>query len=308
MVSPLITIGITCFNAQDTIVSAVRGALEQDWPHLEILIIDDASSDSSAEIIKTLTQDDERVRLIRHETNQGYPAALNSIVRHARGELIAFFDDDDISRSDRLSRQYERITSYEYGRDPLLVFCYTNRHVAHEGRILYSFKAIGRTAPEPQGNAVADFILWNSGLPGFTWGMFGSCTLMARKSTFEKLGGFDETFRRCAEWDIAVRGAMAGGHFIAVNDYLVTQAKTFTTDKAGSAPLRYSLQLRRKHKAYLSGRGVYYASLMCARYRFCGGKGRNIKQKIFVGLWIMASPARIVPFAAKKYFRKVKAQ
>ena len=50
--APLITIAITCFNAEKTIERAILSALNQDWPNFEVIIIDDASNDSSKEIIK----------------------------------------------------------------------------------------------------------------------------------------------------------------------------------------------------------------------------------------------------------------
>lgn len=293
--APLITIGITCFNAADTIEKAIDGALAQDWENLEILIVDDASKDNSIEIVEAKTQLDPRVKLVKHPENKGFPGALNTIVSHASGEFIAFFDDDDISAPDRLRKQYGRITAYEKEHGTNLVFCYTNRNViaAQDSRHLYSFHAIGHQAPEPHGPMVADFILWSSGEKNYVWGMFGSCTLMMRKAAIEKIGGFDEFFRRNTEWDLAVRGAFMGAHFIAANEYLVTQIKTPTSDKAGKIPLQYSLKLREKHKDYLKGKGLYLVARIVARSRFYGGKGKKGKSLFLFAIACLMAPCKM---------------
>ena len=64
-----------------------------------------------------------------------------------------------------------------------------------------------------------------------TWGMFGSCTLMARIGVFNAVGSFDESFRRSAELDFAIRAAFKGAHFIAVNKSLINMHKTKSSDK-----------------------------------------------------------------------------
>ena len=76
-----------------------------------------------------------------------------------------------------------------------MILCYSNRDVfknksTKADHIAY---AIGRTSPEPFGEEVAEFILGIPTNPSKVWGMFGSCTLMARKSVFNQVGPFDES-------------------------------------------------------------------------------------------------------------------
>jgi len=92
---PLITVGIACFNAEDTIARAVESARAQDWPHLEIIVVDDGSSDRSVDTVAKIAAGDARVRLIRHEKNLGPGGTRQTILDQARGEFLAFFDDDD---------------------------------------------------------------------------------------------------------------------------------------------------------------------------------------------------------------------
>ena len=274
--APLITIGVTCFNAASTIGRAVASALQQDWPNKEIIVVDDASSDTSEAVLETLVRHNPEIRVIRHLINKGLAGAQNTIINNARGEFIAMFDDDDESVPERLRAQWYRIINYERANRCKLILCYSNRNVVQNGKHSPDWvaKAIGRDAPEPHGIAVADYIFGHVWDRSFVWGMFGSCTLMARRKTFLSLGPFDEDFRRCAEWDMAVRAAFRGAHFIAVDQPLVTQYKTAGAEKAGTIPLKYALRLREKHKYYLKSRRLYRASRAMARAQFYGGQGR----------------------------------
>lgn len=287
--APRITIGVTCHNAAATIAAALDSAAAQDWPDKRIIVVDDASTDNATDLIRNFIADHPGLdcRLIAKPVNEGYPAALNTIVAAADDDFIAFFDDDDLSRPDRLRRQFERLASYDEG-DAL---CYSNRLVVPETGAPHTGYAIGRQPVEPRGAAVADFILWSRGQRGFCWGGFGSCTMIARTATLRRLGGFDPDFRRCAEWDLAIRHAQAGGHFIAVDDCLVTQRKTQSSDKAGRIPLRYALQLRRKHRALLRREGAYWGALLVARSRHWGARGRPWRSRLLYALAALASPA-----------------
>lgn len=276
--SDLITIGVTCYNAKGTIEAALESAAGQRWPNKEIVVVDDCSTDGSVPLIRAFMagRPDIVVRLIDKKTNAGYPAALNTILAEARGAFIALFDDDDLSDPDRLGQQAARIEQYEKAHGTNAVLCYTDRAVIRQGETAPSHiaRAIGRTPPEPSGEAVVDYILWSRGAPGFTWGMFGSCTLMARTSVLRVLNGFDPEFRRCAEWDLAIRHAFAGGHFIAVGRPLVTQRKTAGSDKGGTVSLGYTLKLRQKHRDWLRRRHAYLGARLVARSRYYGAKRR----------------------------------
>lgn len=268
---PLITIGITCFNAKDTIQRSVQSALHQTWRNFEILLVDDGSSDGSWDIIQSLKTAYPNIRLLRHETNSGFPCALNTLLQHAKGEFIAFFDDDDESLPERLEQQYQRIITYEETHEDAIVFCYSNRDVVRSGETTPTFKrrGIGRTPPEPSGPIVADYILGLLKEDRYhCWGMFGSCTLMARTESFRQLGGFDPQFRRCTELDFATRAAFLGAHFISVDSTLITQHLTDTPDKSGKTDLIFRLLLLKEHKAYLKSRRAYWGAVAKTHAKF----------------------------------------
>lgn len=292
----LVSLGITCFNAHDTIERAVQSALAQTWPEKEIIIVDDGSTDGSRAVLSRLAEQNPEVRIVLHPENRGYACAVNTIVSEARGAFVAILDDDDVSEPERIALQIDRILAYEAEHGCNLVLCYTNRAVVKVGSNTpdHVAKAIGRFGPEPSGDAVADFLFGISKDNTHTYGVFGSCTLTARRGVFQAVGQFDETFRRSAEWDFAVRAAFLGTHFIAVDQPLVIQWKTESADKAGAIPLKYALRLREKHKDYLIGKRAYLASRALARSRFFGNINSAIRCRMYLAVACALHPALLV--------------
>lgn len=283
---PLITFGITCYNARDSIRDAVESALMQTWPVREIIVVDDASSDGSDRVLQRLAGAHSEVRVVRHRVNRGFPCALNTLLAQARGTFIVFFDDDDQSVPERVCRQYRRIMDYEAAHPGATVLCYSNRDVVPAGTQAVGFRrlGIGRQPPEPNGPLVADYVLGLINDDGrHCWGMFGSCTLMSRTEAFRDFGGFDQRFRRCAELDLAVRAALGGAHFISVDAPLVKQHLTRGVDKAGKADLQYRLVLLDKHKAFLRQKSAYVGAWCYMHAQF--HSGRNWRWR----LWYLAA-------------------
>jgi glycosyltransferase involved in cell wall biosynthesis len=295
-VSPLITIGITCYNAKKTIGRAVKSALAQRWANREILVVDDGSKDNTRDILQALQTGHTDIRIICHQSNRGCAEARNTLLSEARGEFVAFFDDDDESVPERIRRQYERIVAYEAKHGTSQVFCYSNRNVVRANETAPSFQrlGIGRRAPEPSGSDVADYILGLSrGDQLHSWGMLGSCTLMARTKLFRKFNGFDGQFRRGAELDFAVRAAFGGAHFISVDDPLITQYLTAREEKAGDADLRYRLLLLKKHKTYVKGRRAYSGAVANMRAWFHHSRGHYWRGRFWRTLALLLFPPSI---------------
>lgn len=295
----LITIGITCFNAEGSIEEAIRSALKQNWPNFEIVIVDDCSTDGSREKLKSISSIDSRIKIFIHDENKGFPSALNTIIDNAQGEFIAFFDDDDISREDRLTEQYKRITSYEVAHKTDMIICYSNRAIQRPNDNVPNFfgYAIGRCSIEPHGPAVADHILLGCGSKKYTWGLFGSCTMMARKNVYKKVGVFDPHFRRTAEWDFAIRASFLGAHFISVNQPLILQIKTISSDKSEKISQHYKIELRKKYKKYLKSKNAYWSSLVLA---YSGNRQHWIKYYFTKIASIFLAPHI---FIARKYIK-----
>lgn len=101
--APRVTVVIPVHNRAHYIGSAVESVLAQTYPDFEIVVVDDGSTDATPDIVRGFA--DPRVRLERHETNLGIPAARNRGLDAARGEYIATLDSDDLAHPKRLERQ-----------------------------------------------------------------------------------------------------------------------------------------------------------------------------------------------------------
>ncbi len=102
---PLVSIIMPCHNAEATIATALRSLQQQSWSNLEILVVDDASTDNSANIVAELARQDPRIKLLKHHCNQGAYAARNTALAKTRGAFITSHDSDDWSHPQKIELQ-----------------------------------------------------------------------------------------------------------------------------------------------------------------------------------------------------------
>jgi hypothetical protein len=117
--APAVSVLLPVFNGGDRVALAVESILCQTFDDFEMVIVDDGSTDQTSEVLASYTAD-ERVRLIRNDSNIGLVASLNRGLRECRAELVARIDDDDTALSTRLERQVA-----VFGSFPATVLCGT---------------------------------------------------------------------------------------------------------------------------------------------------------------------------------------
>ena len=105
MEKELVSVVMPAYNAERTIESAIRSVLRQSWTALELLVVDDASSDGTGEIVERWSARDPRVRYLPQKRNSGVSRSRNIGVEAAEGAWIAFLDSDDLWREDKLEKQ-----------------------------------------------------------------------------------------------------------------------------------------------------------------------------------------------------------
>lgn len=110
--SILITVIIPVYNVKPYLNEAIRSVLNQTYTNLEIIIVDDGSTDGSGEICDRFSAGDSRVRVI-HQKHSGLSAARNKGLDVCTGELIAFLDPDDALCGNALMSMYKVLTKYE---------------------------------------------------------------------------------------------------------------------------------------------------------------------------------------------------
>ena len=185
--SMLVSVVIPTYNRADFVERAVYSVLSQTYPNLEVIIVDDASTDDTQGRIKALQQVDHRIQYFRHESNRGAQAARNTGIQAAQGGYIAFLDSDNEWLPRKLERQ---MTLFSHRADsPGVVYC-SYWEVAPSGNVLNEYVPRYRGLVYKQ---VLDNWLTDTG------------TLVVRKDILEKIHGFDENVHAFQEWDLCIR-------------------------------------------------------------------------------------------------------
>lgn len=185
MTEILVSVVIPAFNCEDTIDKAINSVLQQTHESFELIIVDDASTDSTVKRVNSIS--DSRINLVHHKKNRGAAAARNTGMRQARGEYIAWLDADDEWLPEKLELQLEAL---ENRATENVKGSYTAYSLVENGSSrLYIPK-------NPHGR---DFFLRCDLSPG--------STLLFERSVLESIGYLDETLPRYEDWDWLIRYA-----------------------------------------------------------------------------------------------------
>ncbi len=247
--TPCVSVIIAAYNAQDTLVRAVNSALAQQVP-VEVLIIDDASSDDTLRVARGLTRIHDNVRLIVSAENGGPSVARNSGLAAAQGEWIAILDADDAFLPGRLQRMTGVARRHEADlvADNLLFFDWQAQAVA--GRAL-------RLADDHvQQVGAADFVgQCMTGRSPFDYGqlkpIFRRRFLHARGLHYPPHLRHGEDFAFVLDW------LLAGARFMLMGEglYLFTQRiGSISSDSSGQSRTILNLQAMRDHTLGLLAR------------------------------------------------------
>jgi len=126
---PLVSVIIPVFNREKSLATALRSVADQTFADWEVVVVDDCSSDNSAEVALRVGQPG-KVRVVRHESNLGSSAARNTGILAARGRYVSFLDSDDSWHPEKLGRQVE-LTQAD--SNPDMVLCVTQTSVIRGG-------------------------------------------------------------------------------------------------------------------------------------------------------------------------------
>jgi glycosyltransferase involved in cell wall biosynthesis len=184
MKTPEVSVIIAAYNAQQYVEQAVRSVLEQTFQDLEVLIVDDGSTDGTTEIIRQL--DDPRVRIFR-QANAGQTIAKNRGIHESTGRYVGFCDADDRWHPHKLEKQLP-----VFGRsDEIAVVYSSERSIDEHGNSIPD-----RVDATRRGRVLDDLFVENF-VP------FG--TVLVRRSCLLEVGGFDESLRMGIDWDLWLR-------------------------------------------------------------------------------------------------------
>lgn len=203
----LVSVVVPAFNAERTIGETLLSVRRQTYRNLDIIVVDDGSTDRTSEIVHDQSRSDGRIRIIR-QPNNGVAAARNTGIAAARAELIATIDADDVWQPSKIARQVEALE--EYGPQAKLVYAWS-AFIDETGQVVN-----WGARPNFYGDVFSELCRGN-----FVGN--GSAALI-RKSVLERLGGYDSSLRGrggqgCEDWGLFLRIAEVG-HFVVVPDHL----------------------------------------------------------------------------------------
>ena len=183
---PLVSIVMSCYNAENTVAKAIESILQQTLVEFEFIVIDDKSEDRTLEILRLFEKIDPRIVLLKNDTNIGLSASLNRGINASQSKYIVRMDADDWSFKDRLQKQYS--------------FLETNTDIDVLGGAVLAIKKgrVGRklTLPSRHKEIIGR---------AFRKTMVFHPTVMVRKSVFEKFGLYDPELRWAEDTDLWLR-------------------------------------------------------------------------------------------------------
>jgi glycosyltransferase involved in cell wall biosynthesis len=201
MAQPLVSVVIPTHNRAAFIMQAIDTVRNQTYSHWELIVVDDCSTDNTAEVVENIG--DDRIQLILHEKNQGGSAARNTGIKNAKGKYVAPLDSDDEWSTNKLEEQVRVAESASEN----IAGIYCDRKLLNPGGEVKMVENV----EEPFGLT-----------PKFLLGNFigGASVVMLRKSALEEVGLFDVNCKAKQDTDLWLRLSIDYG-FLHAPDCLV---------------------------------------------------------------------------------------
>jgi glycosyltransferase involved in cell wall biosynthesis len=189
--TPDITIVVPAYNRRDYLGLALRSALDQTFQNLEVIVVDDGSTDNSMEVVEQIQKTDPRVRIFVHQKNRGPSAAINTGILNAKSRYITFLGSDDLFAPERCQ---VLCSSLDAEQEPCVVYSDLIDVDTAQTRII---PRLSTASYRPEGMVFAHILAGSFHFEG------GPIALP--KSCFDEVGLFDETLRWCIDIDMALR-------------------------------------------------------------------------------------------------------
>lgn len=213
MDNPLVTIIVPAFNAEAYLEATLKSLQNQTYPNLQIIVVDDGSTDATPEIVRSHAS---KVSYIRQENSGSCAAPRNTGLKIAKGEFISFFDADDLMAPDKISQQVRDLSEF-----PSAVMSITNyRNFTDTAKSPDHFsscpllseliceaghKRLLLTAQESRSLLIEE----NYAIAG---------SPLFRATAIEQTNGFDETLFACEDFHLIYRLAKLGS--VVINPFL----------------------------------------------------------------------------------------
>ncbi|MGN7385345.1 Hyaluronan synthase [Chlamydia abortus] len=254
MLEPIfVSIVVPVFNREETVLMSIQSLLNQTYSNFEILVINDASTDRTKQIIESIN--DIRVRIINLDKNVGAAAARNIGIRKSLGNWIAFQDSDDYWEPTKLEKQV-KVAMEQCNQLPSIIYTSFVRVKNNERELIPN-----DSSPDLSGVIHKKLILQN---------FIATPSVLIPKECFYNIGYFSEDMPRFQDWELWIRMSQRYP-FIWINEPLLTVYYSEDSISANFAKLlqAYTL-LWEKHGYTIQQAGPIYAS------RFLFSYGHNL--------------------------------
>ncbi len=201
---PRFSVVIPAYNAERTIAETIGSVLAQTEADLELIVIDDESSDSTPELVARLAEVDPRVRL-RRQANTGTAGARNAGIAHARAEYISFLDNDDLWMPLYLERMGAALDA-----EPEAGFAYCNAYALDDEslRIRHRTEFESRLPPRPAAS-------WEEIVAALARANFVMSSATVRRAAVDEVGGFRTDVLGVDDYDLWLRILLSGRTAVA---------------------------------------------------------------------------------------------
>jgi glycosyltransferase involved in cell wall biosynthesis len=187
---PVVSVVVPTRNRRAIVTATVGTVQNQVRVPLEVVVVDEGSEDGTAEALTALA--DDRIRVLRNDAPTGVAAARNRGIREARGTWVALLDDDDLWAPDKLRAQLDAAEAASAD------WAYTGA-VAVDDAL-----TVVRAYPPPDPAEVREQLPLRNMVPA------GASNALFRRALVDEVGGFDESLRHMADWDLWIRLGRAG--------------------------------------------------------------------------------------------------
>jgi len=212
-----VSVVIPTYNSADTLSRAIDSVLNQTFADFELIVVDDASEDSTEDVISDYG---DRVAFYQHNVNRGGSAARNTGIKHANGQYISFLDADDEWLPEKLELQ---VNELQKAPDTCVaVYCNRSYVTNYSGKIREFFARLVGTGININNYEGGDELIKEILLMNFST---GASTLVVKKDTIEEIGGFNPNYPRHQDWEFLIR-VLKEGKLIHINQSLVIKHDT----------------------------------------------------------------------------------
>ncbi len=260
MKEDLVTCAFSTYNCYETLENAIYSAFNQTYKNIEILVVDDNSTDDTKELIKKLKKKSNvPFRTIFNDKNIGIGSVRNILVENSNGNYIAFFDDDDLSCSNRIFEQISLVKKYEknsnlldYSFSPI---CFSDRLIIDQKKKMICKSIYISESDMFKEKIIGSLLSANSFPKTSSPGSTATCTFFARKESILRVKGFKSELRRFEDLEFVIRALINKVPIIKSESILVHQNNTIEKEKSHSRD--YELVLIDIHKDWLMKRNLY---------------------------------------------------